>query len=375
MIINWPELKSLEEKILKHNSKIESMSPSKSSSPSSKHHRECSIPVSQQDQLIRLLSQLSDKELQLAAQQNETRNYKELHSQNEYLKMQVSELTDQLAKLKSVETATVQVIRCRRRSMTETEGMLTSTIAQRDRLSSDLEQANTETKVLEKQLASEVKLRVKAEELAEMMFCRLKDQRKKHELLKLQAEQVQRENENLREELATAVKTLQSCHEELMSVPKIRRKLQKLESETKFIGSKLKEERAAASNLASELNQIRATFAKLKKEAEGHDPEAYIVEIKKLLEETCSQLTLRNEQVSEQEKAINCTEARLRRISLSLKSNLESLSDWLRNEFLNENPCTLKFISEGSDQQKYWDRLSYELQCAKEGVKLKVSGA
>lgn len=367
--MNWPQLQSLEEQILKHNSRIESMSPKR-------NLREQTETLPKQDQVKRLLKQLSEKDMQMIALKLENQSVQGLTCQNESLKRQVSELSDKIVKLKSKESETA--IKARTRSMTETEEMLTSTFGQRDRLFSDLAKAKHELKLAERQLAEEVKLRLKAEELAEMMFCRLKDQRKKSENFKTQVEVLRKENESLREELQAAVKTLQSCHDELNTIPKNTRQLKKLEDEmkvtfTQSLAQQLVEERSNSAALSKDLHDLQTVFLQLKQEAGGGDPQDYLLQLKLTIEAAADQIRAEKEQVLEQEKAIAATDSRFKRMNCATKANLETLAEWLRCEFFNAECSLVEFISVGADQQKYWDSLRHEVQNLHAASKAKLS--
>lgn len=373
---DWLSFQVLQERLIKHNTLIDSMSP-QILSPSSEYAYQHTSPTlvdnPKHDQLARLLKQLTDKAKQIAELKLEVFALQGACSQQQSLKDRLMDLTKRNALLEKALEAkgTSQENLSKFKSLQQAEDLITATLEQRDRLYSELTESKAELAMVESQLAEEVKLRLKAEEKGEMLICKLQDYRKKAKAssadLKRNAEDAIKDNNKLRSELSTAVKTLQSCHDELGKLTPYRKQLKTLEEEVKVrriqkLKQQLLEEHKATAADTKELVALKAKFQSLQSIAGDEDLTDFVSRMADVAESFASYHRKAGEQLKEQEDVISAADKRIRRISCATKANLEALTEWLKNDFFKAESFTGEFVGVGQDQQKYWERLACEIK-------------
>mmetsp|Transcript_19817 Transcript_19817/g.36601 ORF Transcript_19817/g.36601 Transcript_19817/m.36601 type:complete len:615 (-) Transcript_19817:2294-4138(-) len=380
----WLTLQSLEERLIQHNSRIDSMSPHLlSPAPEKSVKQDCDYLVEgkKHDQLLRLLKQIGEKDKQVSGLKMQIASMQDLNVQLESLKSQVAELSkknSQLEKALEVSGSKGIVFESQRtKSLMHAEELLTATFLKRDGLYRDLTDTRKELELTETQLADEVKLRLRAEERSEMLACQLQNYRKKSEHTLSEAlkktDEAVKDNDNLREELRVAVKTLQSCHDELGTLPKNRKKLKKLEEELKKMSKQLAEERQNSLLKNKEIGELKLSLDYLQKMAGNENIDSYFARLKESVNSLEAQLKKADEQLKEQEHVISAADKRIRRISCATKANLETLAEWLKQEFFKTESFKGEFIGIGVDQQKYWERLAHEMKGVHSQVLVKLA--
>jgi hypothetical protein len=326
--------------------------------------------ASKENQLIRLLKQISDKDQQITDMQGQLAEQQGMSREIERLVRQVTEILEKNSRLeKALETAGQSAFLGKHRTQTlqQTEEMLSDAFKLRTRLHKDLADSKRELSLAEQQLTEEVKLRLKSEQREEVTAFLLKTTRRKLKAalteLSDKAMEASKENDTLREELAAAVSTLQSCHDELEILPTSHHKLKGLEDQLKVrsmqsLTQQLMDERQVSAGLSKDLTDLQSKFKSLQRRAGGADPEAYLVNLALSVDslETHGRRVL--DQLQEQQRIARAADQRTRRLTSATKANLEILPEWLITDFFNATGFQGEFIGVGVDQQRHWERLA-----------------
>jgi hypothetical protein len=293
-----------------------------------------------------------------------------LSRETERLIGQVTELTGKNSRLERALEAAGQsgfLGRQRTQSLQLTEEMLSDAFNLRTRLHKNLADSKRELSLAEHQLTEEVKLRLKSEEREEVTAFLLKATRSKFKAalteLSAKAKEASEENYTLREELAAAVSTLQSCHDELEILPKSHHQIKGLEDQLKVrsmqsLTQQLIDERQVSASLSNDLTELHGKFKALQKAAGGADPEAYLVKLALSVDSLETHGRRVREQLQEQQSLARAADQRTRRITSATKANIDTLTEWLMTDFFTADGFQVEFIGVGVDQQSLWGRLA-----------------
>jgi chromosome segregation ATPase len=378
MTDDWAAFRSLEERVLEHNSRIEQLSPALSSrsveSPTGDITQN-SLIKSQMNKIIGLSKALNEKEIELSEARREIKTFRRVREENIALKSQLSLLTERLASAErelQFKNRALSEQELRLKSLGGVESELGYSNHQREVLSNELDALQSSLKrseLVEEQLASEVRQRLQAEEraaiLQEQVNCDHAKMSAYSRGLEEQLRELDYETVHLKTELTRSSGVIDKCQAEFSSLDSLRHELHLKREEVYSAGAELERERRTIQKLNREKEALEYKLREVALKAEGADPVMFMNKLKTRLDETQALHSSAVQEAGQFEGRVKAAENKLRLFRRAVRIRLERVAEWAEDQFFVDGVGFTETVSQDLELNKHWGALENALIKAK----------
>lgn len=403
MTDDWAAFRTLEERVLEHNSRIEQLSPALTNRsfesqsgkgnypvsyknfgqpmsdgpPHSYENSPTSLAKSQVNKILSLTKALSERDHELSEARRELASSRKFKEENISLKSQLALLTERLASAErelQFKSKAISEQELKLKDLGSVESELGHSIKQRDALCHELDALHSSLKrseLAEEQLASEVRQRLQAEERAIILQDQINSNHAKMSAytrgLEEQLRELDGDNAHLKSELARSSGIIDKCQKEFNLLDSLRSELKLKNERFLSVSSELERERKSIQKILREKDGLELRLTEISSKAEGADPLAYLTRLKSRLGETQALQASVAQEASQLETRVKASENKLRLIRRVVRVRLETLAEWVEAKFFLENEGFPEAPVQDSEMGKYWASLEGALMKAKSG--------